>query len=137
MAERVLKSLLKKRGIHGVEVASAGLMDMQGTPADKTARQVLQEHGIEEGGHQSRLLADAMVADSDLIVAMERRQLLKIAEQYPEIKDKLRLLKSYLPGPHGDGAGEDVQDPYRRSLFHYRLCYAEISLAMEELIKCI
>lgn len=137
MAERVLKRLLESRGIHDVAVSSAGLLDMHGMPADGTARQVLQEHDIGDEGHQSRLLTEAMIGDADLIVTMERKQLQNIGDQYPHVMNKLRLLKSYLPDPGYGETESDIKDPYRSSLFHYRLCYAEISLALEELIKCI
>lgn len=137
MAERVLKSLLKSHGIHEVEVSSAGLLDMQGEPADMMARQILQENGIDDEGHHSRIVNEALIEEADLIITMEKEQLQKIGDQYPQALDKLRVLKSYLPGPdYGETAG-DIKDPYRRSIFHYRLCFAEISLVMGELIKCI
>ena len=137
MAERVLKHLLKSRSIHDVEVSSAGILDMHGTPADGTARQILKEHGINDEGQQSRLLMEAMIGEADLIVTMEKKQLQYIGDQYPHVMNKLRLLKSYLPDLGYSETEGDIKDPYGRSLFYYRLCYAEISLAMEELMKCI
>ena len=137
MAERMLKRLLNSRGIHDVEVSSAGLLDMHGAPADGTARRILQEYGINDEGHQSRMLTEAMIGEADLIVTMEKRQLQDIGDRYPHAMNKLRLLKSYLPDPGFGETEREVRDPYGRSPFHYRLCYAEISLAMEELTKCI
>ncbi len=137
MAERVLKHLLKSRGMRDIEVSSAGLLDMHGAPADETARKILQEHGITDEGHQSRLLTETIIGEANLIVTMEKKQLQNIGDQYPHAIKKLRLLKSYLPDPGYGETDGDVKDPYGRSIFHYRLCYAEISLAMEELIKCI
>jgi hypothetical protein len=64
-----------------------------------------------------------------------------IGDQYPLAMDKLRVLKSYLPEPDygriSGGISGDIKDPYKQSIFSYRLCFAEISLAMEELMKCI
>jgi len=137
MAERVLKHLLKSRGISGVEVSSAGLLDMHGASADETARQVLQEYGLDDEGHRSRMLTEAIIADADLIVAMERKQLQDIGARYPHAMNRSRLLKSYLPDTGLSDAEKEIRDPYGRSPFHYRLCYAEVSLAMEGLIKCI
>jgi protein-tyrosine phosphatase len=137
MAERVLRNRLMRHGIRDVEVSSAGLLDMQGAPADPVARRLLRGYGIDDEGHRSRLLDRGIVDDADLIVAMEQDQVQRIGEQYPAAATKVRLLKSYLSG---QGAGQetgDVKDPYRLSLFQYRLCFAEISLAVEELIKCI
>lgn len=141
MAERVLGSRLKRTGINGVEVSSAGLLDMHGAPADMMARQILRENGIEDEGHHSRVVNEVMIGEADLIVTMEKGQLQIIGDQYPVAMDKLRVLKSYLPEPDygkisGDISG-DIKDPYRQSIFYYRLCFAEISLAMEELMKCI
>jgi protein-tyrosine-phosphatase len=137
MAERVLKSLLESHGRHEVEASSAGLLDMHGAPADIMARQIMQENGIDNEGHHSRMLNEALIEKADLIVTMEKEQLQKIGDQYPQALDKLRVLKSYLRGPDYSETGGDINDPYRRSIFHYRLCFAEISLAMGELIKCI
>lgn len=137
MAERVLKSRLERHGIHGVEVSSAGLWDMHGAPADMTARQILQENDIEDEGHHSRFLNEGLIGEADLIVTMENEQLQIIGERHPQAVDKSRVLKSYLPEPEYVTIPGDIKDPYRHSIFHYRLCFAEISLAMEELMKCI
>ena len=137
MAERVLKNRLQRDGVHDVEVSSAGLLDMHGAPADPTARRVLRENGIDDEGHRSRMVKEDLVEGADLIVTMEQEQLQRIVDRFPAAKDKTRLLKSYLPEQNQGSAGEDIKDPYRRSLFDYRLCFAEISLAVEELRKCI
>ena len=137
MAERVLESRLKRTGIHGVEVSSAGLLDMHGAPADRIARQILQENGIEDKGHHSRVVGEAMIGEADLIVTMEMKQIKIMGDRYPFAMDKIRALKSYLPESDYGKSSVDIKDPYKQSIFYYRLCFAEISLAMEELMKCI
>jgi len=137
IAERVLKSLLNSRGVRGVGVSSAGLLDMKGASADRIARQILQEYGIDDEGHLARVVNGEMIREADLIVTMEKKQLQLIGDQYPEAILKLRVLKSYLRQRDSVEPAEDIQDPYRRSIFQYRLCFAEISLAMGEMIKCI
>jgi len=137
MAERILKSRLERHGVRDVEVGSAGLLDMNGVPADETARGILRESGIHDEDHHSRLLTEALIAEADLVVTMERGQALKIGDQYPEAVAKVKVLKSFLTNCGQGSDGEDVTDPYRRSIFHYRLCFADISLAVEELRKCI
>ena len=137
MAERIFKSRLMHRGIRDIEAASAGLLDMQGAPADSIARQVLREHGIDDEDHQSRPLDKELIDNADLIIAMEQIQMQHIGKQYPSAIGKVRLLTSYLTDQARGHNAVDVKDPYRLSPFHYRLCFAEISLALEELIKCI
>lgn len=136
MAERVLKNLLKRHDILNVDVSSAGLLDMKGAPADAMARRMLQESGIDDAGHHSRLVNEEMLSEADLIITMEKKQLQRIGDVYPEFMPKLRVLKSYL-SDRGSVETQDVRDPYRLSIFHYRLCFAEISLTMGEMIKCI
>ncbi|MHB8771632.1 MAG: arsenate reductase/protein-tyrosine-phosphatase family protein [Syntrophales bacterium] len=136
MAERLLRNLLRSRGRQEVGVSSAGLLDMKEAPGDEVARQILAENGIDDEGHVSRQVTEEMVGAADLIVTMEKRQLLCIGDRYPEAVPKLRLLKSYLDGGTAETA-DDVSDPYRRSLFYYRLCFAEISLAVGAMSKCI
>jgi len=68
MAECVLRSLLNIHGTREVEVSSAGILDMRGAPADTIVRQVLQENGSDDGGHQSRLVNAAVIREADQIV---------------------------------------------------------------------
>ena len=137
MAERILRCRLDRLGIRDVEVSSAGLLDMEGAPADETAREILRENGIDDEGHRSRPLNEALVGEADLIVPMEKEQLRKIGDQYPGSAVKMRALKSFLPDYRPENGNGDVRDPYRRSIFDYRLCFAELSLAMEGLRRCI
>jgi len=135
MAERVLRNRLKGRGALIASVSSAGLLEMNSAPADPTARRILRENGIDDGNHRSRLLTDAILSDSDLIVTMELGQLKTIEQRFPESRKTLRVLKSYLPDY--DPQSGDIADPYRCSVFHYRLCLAEITLCVEAMIQCI
>ena len=136
MAERILKNRLKHTRTHGVEVSSAGLLvDMHGAPADMMAKQILRENGIEDEGHHSQVINEAMIGEADLIVTMEKKQMQIIGDQYPFAVNKLKLLTSYVQ--RSDIDSTDIKDPYKQSIFHYRLCFAEISLAVEELMKCI
>lgn len=135
MAERIFNGRLERLSINGVSASSAGLLDMNGAAADTTARRILAEHGIDDEGHVSRLLTEEILREADLVLTMEMSQLQKIETQYPEFAGGLKVLKSYLPDY--DIHQGDIADPYRRSLFHYRLCFAEISLSVEALIKCI
>lgn len=138
MAERILQTQLERHGQEArAAVSSAGLLDMEGALADAKARRVLRENGIRDEGHRPRLLKEELVEEADLIVTMEREQLRKIQEQYPQAAGKAMLLTGCMPERERGNAAGDIGDPHRRSLFHYRLCFAEIFLAMEALRKCI
>ena len=135
MAERILRGELKKRRKHNVHISSAALIDMKGEPADPVAAKLLKASGYDDAGHQSRLLTEEMVAQADLMLVMEDSHRKLILEQYPPAEGKVRLLKSYSRDyTEADG---DIRDPYRMSIYHYRLCFSEIYLSIQGLLKCI
>ena len=132
MAEVILK---EKRRKNTINVSSAGIIDMDGSPADSTACEILREHGFVIDEHSSRLLTEEMVSDADMIIVMENVHRKIIVDQYPESEYKIHLLKSFSHDyneQHGD-----IKDPYKLSLFQYRLCFSEIYMAIDGLIKCI
>jgi len=58
-----------------------------------------------------------------------------ILDQYPQAEGKVRLLKSY-SRDYSEADG-DIRDPHRMSIYHYRLCFSEIYLSIQGLLKCI
>jgi protein-tyrosine phosphatase len=135
MAERILTEELKKEKKTGIDVSSVAIFDMHGAPADPTAVEILHEHGLDGAGHHSKLLTEDMVSQSDMIIVMEGIQKKIILEEYPEADGKIHLLKSFSPDYNEEYA--DIKDPYKLSIFQYRLCYSEIYLAISGLMKCI
>ncbi len=135
MAERILRGELKKRRKQDVHVSSAALINMKGGAADPVAAKLVTANGYDGDGHQSRLLTEEMVAQADLILVMENNHRKLILEQYPPAEGKLRLLKSY-SRDYAEADG-DIGDPYRMSIYHYRLCFSEVYLSIQGLLKCI
>ena len=135
MAERILIEKLKKDKKNGIDVSSAAIIDMHSMPADPTAVEILHEYGVDDAGHHSRLLTEDMVSQTDMIIVMEDIHKKIILDQYPEAEGKIHLLKSFSPDYNEEYA--DIKDPYELSIFKYRLCYSEIYLAIDGLMKCI
>jgi protein-tyrosine phosphatase len=135
MAERILIERLKKDKKTGIDVSSAAVTDMNGMPADPTAVEILNEHGFDGAGHESKLLTEDMVSQADKIIVMEGIHKKIIVDQYPEAEGKIHLLKSFSPD-YNEEYG-DIKDPYRLSIFQYRLCFSEIYIAIDGLMKCI
>ncbi len=128
MAEAALKEKLKKKRRTDITVSSAALIDMKATPADPLAVKILRENSIESEGHISTVLTDEMVVNADLIVVMEKSHKNLLSERYPEAEEKIRLLKSFVKGCQEFDS--DIKDPYKLTIYHYRLCFAEISTAV-------
>ncbi len=135
LAERILKKILKVHKIHSIHVASAGLMDMQGAPADLKAARLLHEKGMDATRHRSRHLTQELADWADVILVMEEIHRDEIAVRYPESRDKVHLLGAFSGGrSNGD---KNIKDPHGLTDYHYRTCFAEIYLALDGLIKCI
>ena len=135
MAEVIFKGRIRRLGRHDVTVSSAGLIDMKGKSADRNAVDALLENGFEEADHRSTLLTEDAVTRADLIVVMEGKQKKLITEAYPHAEAKIRLLKSFTKGYME--ADSDIRDPYRMSAYHYRLCFSEIYLAVEGMMRSL
>lgn len=139
MAERIFRKKSDENGRSDIEVSSASLIDMEGSPADPMVVDTLKKKGFDGNGHKSRPLTQDMIAEADMILAMERRHREMIIENYPDAEEKVFLLKPFSGSCARLSGGDmdDIRDPYKLSSYHYRLCFAEIYLAIEGMLKCI
>jgi len=135
MAERILKGRLAKIKRSDVVVRSAGMIDMQGAAADPKAVKVLAEHGYDSLTHVSSYISEEMMAEADWIVVMENAHRQQLGGDYPQYGEKIRLLKTF--ARDYDGVNQDIRDPYRQSIYNYRLCFSEIYMAIDGMMKCI
>ncbi|MBW2003984.1 MAG: hypothetical protein JRI72_05135 [Deltaproteobacteria bacterium] len=136
MAERVFRRRLKEHNRNDIEVSSAALYDMGRAPADPRSVELLNKKGFDGYGHKSRPLTEDMIAEADKVIAMEGAHQEVIIDKYPDAEGKVYLLKSF--SENYNGLDEDIKDPSGRSDYHYRLCFAEIYMAVEGLTKrCI
>ncbi len=135
MAEVIFKGRLQQYGRHDVTASSAGLVDMKRESADPIAAKILMENGFDETDHHSTLLTEDSVTTADLIIVMEDNQRKLLTETYHEAEKKIRLLKSFMKGYQE--TDKDIKDPYRMSSYHYRLCFSEIYLAVEGMLRSL
>ena len=138
-AERMLKKALKENNRSDIEVSSAAIFDMDGESADPMAVKILKEMGFEADGHFSKLLTEDIAAEADMILVMEQHHKDFIIENYPDTQEKVFLLKPFSKGASHLNTSdmEEIKDPHNLSSYHYRLCFAEIYLAIEGMLKCI
>ena len=135
MAERILRGRLAKLKRTDVNVSSAGIMGMQGAGGDPAAMNILAEHGYDSLFHVSRSISEKILEGTDLIVVMENAHRQHLIGEYPQYEEKIRLLKSF--ARDYDGVNHDIRDPYKQSTYHYRLCFSEIYMAIDGMLKCI
>jgi protein-tyrosine phosphatase len=135
IAERILKGRLTRLNRDDVSVASAGIMGMRGAVGDPVAIKMLAEHGYDSTFHVSRSVSEEIMEESDWIVVMENAHRQQLIADYPQCEAKIRLLKTF--ARDYDGVNQDIRDPYKQSTYHYRLCFSEIYMAIDGMLKCI
>ena len=131
MAEGILRDLLQKKEIDGIEVASAGTGAPREAPPTSYAILTMVEKGIDISAHRSRLMTREMSNEADLILVMERNHQRFIEQLDPSTRGKVFLLKQF-DRQHMEEDPE-IDDPIGTELDFYRIC-GEI---LEKEIKCI
>ena len=124
MAEFVLKDMLKKEGISGVEVASCAVScEELGNPVYPPAKRELARHGISCDGKFARRITAADVQKYDRILYMDSSNLRYLQQMFPgETK-----FESFL--------GRNVADPWYTGDFSQT--WADICEGCERIINQI
>jgi protein-tyrosine phosphatase len=120
MAECVLRDRLADPAI---VVESAGLSALAGQPIDPCAGSVLEAHGLSATSHVARQVREAMIDAADLVLVMEKAQILAVHALAPDAVGKTFLLGKWL-------GAVDIPDPFRRKQEHFEHVYRMIELAI-------
>ncbi|MBZ0271286.1 hypothetical protein K8I61_04570 [bacterium] len=129
-AAAALKKALAERGVEGVTVQSAGTTGGRIPNSTKEAIKVARERGIDLSRHRSRAMADAPYEGADLILASDKRIRDEIAERFPDVSGKVKLLTEWIPDA---SRGGDVIDPYGLDVPMYRSVFDRIDAAVAAL----
>lgn len=78
LAEAIARKFAIERGLHDVEVASAGTSAWDGAPASDGALLVGMERNMDLSQHRSQSLTRELVRDQDLVLAMGPHHLERI-----------------------------------------------------------
>jgi protein-tyrosine phosphatase len=98
----------ERMGSRGIELSSAGLVALVGTPMNATVLQLLSESGVDGTSHRAHQLTPSMLRQADLVIAMEKNHVDTMVQLAPETRGKVYLLDKWL-------GGRDVPDPYGQS----------------------
>lgn len=108
MAEFVMKDLLERRGLSGIEAASAATSSEElGNPVHPGTRRKLAEHGISCVGKTARQMTLADYHDYDLLIGMDAYNLRNMRTLFGgDPEGKLYKLLDFCGDP------TDVADPW-------------------------
>ncbi|MDD1782459.1 low molecular weight phosphotyrosine protein phosphatase [Enterovibrio sp. ZSDZ35] len=105
--EYLLKNLLPNKQVDSAGIASE-ISKLVGKPADSMATTVAAEHGIDLTPHGSRQLTEAMAAEYDLILVMEKGHIDAVCSIAPAARGKTMLFGQWV-------GQKEIPDPYRQS----------------------
>jgi protein-tyrosine-phosphatase len=130
MAEVMFRRSVASAALPRIQIASAGLHAVPGTPAHPWALAASAELGLSLQAHRARLLTAEMVSAADAIFAMDFQNKAELLAQYPESRDKILMLSAYATG--GQYCRE-ISDPYFGNLPATQQCYGILQKCVEDL----
>lgn len=130
MAEVMFRRSVAGASLPRIQIASAGIHAIPGTPAHPWARSASAELGLPLDGHRARLLTGEMVSAADAIFAMDFQNKAELLAQYPDAKAKILMLSAYATG--GQYCRE-IPDPYFGNLSTTQQCYGVLQKCVENL----
>ncbi len=107
MAEYLLKDSLEPGSTW--QVVSAGTDAPEGMPPSFQAVEALREWGIDMEEHRSSPLTRELVDAATIIVVMTTSHAARIRWRFPDMAEKVHLLKSFVRNTYGDD--RDIPDP--------------------------
>ena len=132
VAEAVLKKMLAKNGIDGVEVASCGTKVQVGLYREDVMCSIAAEHGYTMGG-KAIPMTEEILHSADLIIVMtehHRNEVTRLLKY-----DHWNRIVRFNDYCFGDPT--DLPDPHYQTEYVYRTCFDTIERGCAEIIKKI
>lgn len=130
MAQGLLQKVLQQRSRSDVEVLSAGIAAIRGLSATRETLDLLAKEGIDMSGHRTQCVDKLMLKSSDLILAMDDIQQMRMLELSPSVKNRLYLLKEFAKIANSD---LNIGDPIGRGIAFYESTFYTIKEAVERI----
>ncbi|HMA03364.1 MAG TPA: ATP-grasp domain-containing protein [Gemmatimonadaceae bacterium] len=130
-----LRDELRAAGIANVRVASAGTHAHDGRPADARAQDAARQLGLSLHDHSATRLTPRLVAEHDVIFAMDELNYVNIATTFPAARKKLLLLGGM--SASGTYKAHEIADPYMTSQGEVNATIVEIKRYVAELAQAL
>lgn len=127
-AEHYLRLLLTD---HEIKIESCGLEVDQSGFSPPEAVQVGREFGIDLSANRSKAVSACEMQKADLIITMEFRLYLELKAMFPEMEEKIKIIREFAPWP--DRLVPNISDPYGLGIEECRHCFRKIQRALDGL----
>ncbi len=102
-----LASALAGQRLRGVDVESAGFHQQEGRSCPEKIQRIGNSFGVDLSGHRSRRVTAELLANADLVIAMDNENLNCLGSQFPAVLERTTLL-----GLFGNPPTLAIADPY-------------------------
>ena len=107
---------------NGIQIASAGIAAMAGSPAADQATQVMSEQGLEIGDHASQPISERTAQVADLILTMTNGHRQALISHWPMLEPRTKTLRA---------DGGDISDPIGSPVEVYKACADQIEQGLK------
>lgn len=132
MAQYLFQNESSKR--KDLEIDSAGTGASLGTLPTEETLDLLKKDEADASAHRAKILDARMVKEADLILIMCSSHERSVISFYPEVKNKVYLLKEFAKIKD---ANLDIADPIGKSYNFYRDVYYQIKEAILKIVELI
>lgn len=115
---------------HPVEILTRGLVVLFPEPLNQKAEAVMISNGINMEGFMSVQLTEEDFTEDTLVLVMERAQIEKVFEKFPEADPENVHVLTELVGDE-----LEILDPYGGTLQSYGLCYETLRKTIRKLVS--
>jgi protein-tyrosine-phosphatase/predicted ATP-grasp superfamily ATP-dependent carboligase len=102
-----LAAKLAGQRLSGVTIESAGFHQQEGRSCPKKIQRIGNSFGVDLSGHRSRRVTPELLANADLVIAMDKENLNCLRHEFPEVMERTILL-----GLFGNPPALAIADPY-------------------------
>lgn len=106
------------------KIDSAGVGALIDHPADASAIEVSENHGLSLAGHKGQQFSSKLARKYDLVLVMEKEHLEKVSKISPESRGKTMLLGHWIDQ-------REIPDPYKKSMEAFESVYQIIDQACQ------
>ena len=131
MAEVIFNALAKEKGLP-FRAQSAGTAALESNPMAPNAVAVLGEVGICPEIHRARQVDEAMLEESELVLAMSPRHVAALGRLYENPSGKIYTLREYATGKLDR---EGIPDPYGHTMATYRSSVRQLYEYVERVVN--
>ncbi len=136
MAEQLAAKLIRAAA-YPITVDSAGTMRGGGLTASPETRVVLRRDDIDVSEHRSKPLTQDLLDKADLVCVMTKRHYNIVADSFPEVISKTRILSEFYEGEYQSQLGEGISDPIGMGQVFYDRVYEVIRVSLKKLFLLI